>query len=141
VRGAEPGCISGGFERPGLYLGAGGLAVLDDSSSVLRRELQSTLDAPDVHVDVSDNNAGGARLGVRVLRDIALELEGEPYNNLHIDGSVPPLAINLSAKVRLWSMLLTGKGFLLTGRYQPSVMLGAGYAVVVSASRGGRRSL
>jgi len=114
------------FERSGLYLGGGGFWLGEQFGDELNSELEDALELDDADLEVSDSRGASATLGLRLGSRFALELVGERYEDLDIDlvqdGGVT------SGDLELWTAMLMGKVFLLTGRLQPYLMAGAGYA-------------
>ena len=79
-------------------------------------------------LSIDDANGVSARLGYRFHPNFAAELQGDWYEDFDVDGTVPVLGIPIPVKgeAELWTLLVNGKGYLLTGQFQPYGLLGAG---------------
>lgn len=113
------------FERPGFYLGGGGLWFGEQFGSDLDSEVEEALGVADAELSVSDSHGGAAILGVRMGSRFALELVGEKYDD--IDFELDTGGVETDGELEAWSALLMGKVFLTTGRIQPYLTAGVGY--------------
>jgi opacity protein-like surface antigen len=113
------------YARPGWFVGFGGSYAFetfeDDAEADYREKL-----GPAVNLSV-DNSAGiNARVGYRCHRRFSAEAEVEWLNGFKSDLTQPGFA--QLAKVDFEPVVVTTnvKGYLLTGRYQPFLLVGAG---------------
>ncbi len=105
-----------GYARRGLYL-----AFLPSYSfAAFEDEIEDLVPGIDVSVDDSWALRGG--IGYRVNPRLALEAQGEWYEEYNID----LLGVE-AAEFQGWSAALIGKVYLLTGRFQPYALAGGGY--------------
>ena len=114
------------FERSGVYLGGGAFWLGEQFGDELNSELEEALDLDDADLRVSDSRGASATLGVRLGSRFALELVGERYDDLDFDLRLD--GVDTDGELELWTAMLMGKVFLFTGRIQPYLTLGAGYA-------------
>ena len=114
------------FERGGVYVGGSAFWLGEQFGDELNRELEDALDFDDADLRVSDSRGAAATLGVRIGSRVGLELVGERYDDLDFDLNVD--GVDNSGELELTTAMLMGKVFLLTGRIQPYLTLGAGYA-------------
>jgi opacity protein-like surface antigen len=91
------------YAAPGFYIGAGGAYGIE------------LFAGHDARVD----NSGGfhVRAGYRIIPNLAVEVLYE--NFLQFDSD--------PGSVDAWTTTVNAKGYILTGRYQPYVLLGLGY--------------
>lgn len=111
-----------GYDRPGLYLGAG---LVGGFSTRLESELHEIPGVTDVEVDPSVGLT--ARVGVRVTPNIAVEAHYE-----WMDDFETSVAGNEIADTQTQALTGDVKGYLATGRVQPYLMAGAGFLTAKS---------
>ncbi len=108
--------VDEGYARRGLYL-----AFLPSRSfAAFEDEIEDLV--PGIEVSVDDSWALRGGIGYRVNPRLALEAQGEWYEEYNID----LLGVE-AAEFQGWSAALIGKVYLLTGRFQPYALAGGGY--------------
>jgi opacity protein-like surface antigen len=124
-----------GFDRRGWLLGLGGSYAVGNFKDAEERIIQSTLRPFPVSLSVDDGKAGfQVRAGRRCNKRYSAELEAEwtstfegqisnPQQGVVTDVSFDPLFISANSK-----------GYLLTGRFQPFVLVGVGSLSVESTA-------
>jgi opacity protein-like surface antigen len=123
---AAPALAQDDYERSGVYVGGSGFWLGEQFGDDLNGELEEALELDDADLSVGDSRGAAGILGVRMGSRFALELVGERYDDLDFD--LVQDGIATSGDLELWTAMLMGKVFLFTGRIQPYLMAGAGYA-------------
>jgi opacity protein-like surface antigen len=108
-----------------VYLGGGGFWLGEQFGDELDSEIEEALELDAANLSVSDSRGASAVLGLRLGSRFALELVGERYDDLDFDLDVG--GTRTEGEIEVWTGMLMGKIFLLTGRVQPYLMAGAGY--------------
>ena len=121
--GAEPDTVEDGYARRGWLVGAGGSYAMETFEDDMESEFQSAL-GPTVSVSVDDSFGVNGRAGYRCHPRFSAEVEVEWLDGFEADVSDPPSSATIDAEP--WVVTANTKGYLLTGRYQPFVLLGAG---------------
>ena len=99
------------YARRGAYFGAGAFLAFENFDDEI----------PGVPVDADDSWGLNARVGYRLHPHFAAELQYEWYDDFDIE----VFGIK-AAELDGWSLGVNGKGYLLTGRFQPYVLVGGG---------------
>lgn len=95
------------YARSGAYIGvAGSAAIYTDFGG---------------SVNTDDPFGVNVRAGYRINPNIAAEVQYEWLSQADIDVSGTTFA-----KIDTWALTVNGKGYILTGRYQPFVVVGLG---------------
>jgi opacity protein-like surface antigen len=125
------------FARRGWLIGAGGSYAVetfeDDAEADFENEINSGVKgAPSVDLSVDDSFGFNGRVGYRCHRYFSAEVEVEWIDGFEADLTQPGF-VQLS-KVRYEPLVVTAniKGYFLTGRYQPFLLVGGG---VMTAER------
>jgi len=133
------------FERPGWLVGLTGRYAWGNYRDEEQEDMQVAL-WPFV-ISMTEGNSGGVSgwAGYRCHRRFSTEVEVEWMNGF--EGDIDELVQGTVAEYSLSPIVVTSnaKGYLLTGRYQPYVLAGAGAMTVESIVRdfrgpGGTRS-
>ena len=114
------------YARRGWMVGVGGSYAVETFEDDAERELQGKLESKTVSLSVDDSFGFNARVGYRCHRRFSAEAEVEWLNGFKSDLTQPGFA--QLAKVDFEPVVVTTnvKGYLLTGRYQPFLLVGAG---------------
>jgi hypothetical protein len=124
----------GQYAREGGYVGFGGAYVLENADTDdIEKDLESDLAAAGfpgtrVDVDVDDTWGLNARVGSRFGSRFAMEVVGDWFDDadVDIDATAPAGRVGGSAEVEAWALTYNLKGYLLTGRVQPFIVVGGG---------------
>lgn len=102
--------------RRGLYFGAGATFAVDFF------DIDDAKRASGIDLDATNSWGVNGRIGYRAHRHLAVETTFEYYQGFDLDGPEGTDVVEISG----WSLMLGGKGYILTGRIQPYGSLGAG---------------
>ena len=125
VLGAESDTIDDGYARRGWLVGAGGSYAMETFEDDVESEFQSVLGST---VSFSADNSFGVngRAGYRCHPRFSVEVEVEWLDGFEADISDSTLGKIATFDIEPWVFTVNTKGYLLTGRYQPFVLLGVG---------------
>src|SRR5690349_13928632 len=103
------------YAREGAYISAAGIYGIE------------AFPTPSPYHD-ADNSKGGAglRIGYRGDNDTAIEFFAEDVRGFNLDSDTDP-----GVKVELRNLGVAGKLYLTGGRFQPYVLLGAGWSMAI----------
>ena len=108
-----------GYTRTGVYFGFHSMYM----GELFESEIEDSL--PGVDLEVDDSKGFNARFGYRLFPWLALELQGDYYDDYNIE----LLGVD-AAELGGWSASLIGKFYPFTGRIQPYLLGGGGYMQV-----------
>lgn len=113
------------FARRGWFLGVAGSSAIETFEDDAERDFQKVL-GPEVNLSVDDSPGFNGRVGYRCHRRFAAEVETEWLSGFDADLTQP--GVDQLANVEFDPIVVTAnvKGYLLTGRYQPFLLIGAG---------------
>jgi opacity protein-like surface antigen len=111
----------------GIYLvGTGSYAVVTQPSDI-EHSAEHAGDLPNDTKSHTDDSWGyGGRLGYRLMERVAVEGQFDMLNDIQVSHHVPN-GKDSESTARFLTATANVKGFLLTQRFQPYVLLGAGY--------------
>ncbi len=113
------------YARRGWLVGVGGSYAIESFEDDLESDLQDVVGSP---VDLSVDNSLGinGRAGYRCHRRFSAEVEVEWLNGFDSDVSAP--GFGKFATIDFEPLVVTAnvKGYFLTGRYQPFLLVGGG---------------
>lgn len=114
-----------GYARRGWLVGAGGSYVFETFEHEVESEIQKTIGST-ASTSADDSFSVNGRVGYRCHPRFSVELEEEWVHGFEID-----LFNSMGSKIATddvapWVETFNTKGYLLTGRYQPFVLLGGG---------------
>lgn len=103
------------YAAPGAYIGAGGIYAVELFSQGDRNSTPVAYNKDGGDVD----NSGGfyVEAGYRILPNLAVDARYSYYNEFDAD----------PGQIDAWSLTANAKGYILTGRFQPYVLVGLGY--------------
>ncbi len=122
---AAPGNAQDDFARKGFYVGLGGTYAIDTFENELEDEIEDALGGP-VNVSVDDSLGINGRIGYRFHRHFSAEVQAEWLDGFEADVSVPGFGKIAGVDLEPWVVTGNVKGHLLTGRYQPFLLVGLG---------------
>ncbi len=108
--------VDEGYARRGIYISF----LPSRSFEAFHDEIEDLV--PGIDVSVDDSWALSGRVGYRINPRMAVEVQGEWYEEYNID----LLGVE-AAEFQGWSAALMGRVYLLTGRFQPYALAGGGY--------------
>jgi opacity protein-like surface antigen len=113
------------FARRGWFVGVAGSYAINTFEDDAESDFQRVL-GPDVNLSVDDSFGFNGRVGYRCHRRFSAEVEVEWLDGFKSDLTQP--GFDQLAKVDYEPIVVTTnvKGYLLTGRYQPFLLVGAG---------------
>ena len=113
------------FARRGWFVGVAGSYAIETFEDDAESDFQRVL-GPDVNLSVDDSFGFNGRVGYRCHRRFSAEVETEWLDGFKSDLTQP--GVVQLAKVDYEPIVVTTnvKGYLLTGRYQPFLLVGAG---------------
>jgi opacity protein-like surface antigen len=113
------------FARRGWLVGVSGSYAFETFEDDAERDFQKVL-GPAVNLSVDDSAGFNGRVGYRCHRRISAEVETEWLHGFDADLTQP--GVDQLAKVEYDPIVITAnvKGYFLTGRYQPFLLVGAG---------------
>jgi opacity protein-like surface antigen len=113
------------FARRGWFVGVAGSYAIETFEDEAESDFQSVL-GPDVNLSVDDSFGFNGRVGYRCHRRFSAEVEVEWLDGFKSDLTQP--GFDQLAKVDYEPIVVTTnvKGYFLTGRYQPFLLVGAG---------------
>ena len=113
------------FARRGWLVGVAGSYAVETFQDDAESDLQGVL-GPEVNLSVDDSFGFNGRVGYRCHRRFSAEVEVEWLDGFDADLTQP--GVDQLAHVYYEPVVVTTnvKGFILTGRYQPFLLLGAG---------------
>jgi opacity protein-like surface antigen len=113
------------FARRGWMIGVAGSYAFETFEDELETDYQNQLGS-EVNLSVDDSAGFNGRVGYRCHRRFSAEVEVEWLDGFDADLTQP--GVDQLANVRFEPVVVTTnvKGFILTGRYQPFLLLGAG---------------
>ena len=122
----EPGL----FERTGLYLTGMATYIIPAEKGDLEGEANRRLNGifgPGTRTDVDNAWGFNGRVGYRLHKHVAVETQFEWVNAIELDSQVAGVGAEQKTEINLWSLTGNAKGYLLTGRFQPYAVAGAGW--------------
>jgi opacity protein-like surface antigen len=113
------------FARRGWLVGVAGSYAFETFEDEAERDFQKVL-GPAVNLSTDDSPGFNGHVGYRCHRRFAAEVETEWLHGFDADLTQP--GVDQLAKVEYDPIVVTAnvKGYLLTGRYQPFLLVGAG---------------
>jgi opacity protein-like surface antigen len=113
------------FARRGWFVGVAGSYAIETFEDEAESDFQTVL-GPDVNLSVDDSFGFNGRVGYRCHRRFSAEVEVEWLDGFKSDLTQP--GFEQLAKVDYEPIVVTTnvKGYFLTGRYQPFLLVGAG---------------
>ena len=113
------------FARRGWLVGLGGSYGVETFQDDAESDFQAVV-GPEVNLSVDDSFGFNGRVGYRCHRRFSAEVEVEWLDGFDADLTQP--GVSQLANVSFEPLVVTTnvKGFILTGRYQPFLLLGAG---------------
>ena len=113
------------FARRGWLVGVAGSYAVETFQDDAESDIQKVL-GPEVNLSVDDSFGFNGRVGYRCHRRFSAEVEVEWLDGFDADLTQPN--VDQLANVHYEPLVVTTnvKGFILTGRYQPFLLLGAG---------------
>lgn len=113
------------FARRGWMVGVAGSYAFETFEDQAERDFQKVL-GPAVNLSVDDSPGFNGRVGYRCHRRFSAEVETEWLHGFDADLTQP--GVDQLAHVEYDPVVVTTnvKGYFLTGRYQPFLLLGAG---------------
>jgi hypothetical protein len=123
------------FDRPGLYIGAGGTyqfnAFSDDIEDVIEDEVEDAVPGATADFDLDESAGFNALLGYRVWSWFAVELQYEWVDEYDINGSIDlPLAISGKLySIEGHTLTANTKWIIPFWRIQPYLLIGGGLAI------------
>jgi opacity protein-like surface antigen len=113
------------FARRGWLVGVAGSSAFETFEDDAESDFQNVL-GPDVNLSVDDSIGFNGRVGYRCHRRFSAEVEVEWLDGFSSDLTEP--GVDQLAKVDYEPVVVTTnvKGYFLTGRYQPFLLVGAG---------------
>jgi opacity protein-like surface antigen len=113
------------FARRGWLVGVAGSYAIETFQDDAESDFQKVL-GPEVNLSVDDSFGFNGQVGYRCHRRFSAEVEVEWLDGFDADLTQP--GVDQLANVRFEPVVVTTnvKGFILTGRYQPFLLLGAG---------------
>ena len=122
---AAPGSAQDDFARKGFYVGLGGTYAIDTFENELEDEIEDAVGGP-VRVSVDDSLGINGRIGYRFHRRISAEVQAEWIDGFEANVSVPGFGKIAGVELEPSVITANAKGHLLTGRYQPFLLVGLG---------------
>jgi opacity protein-like surface antigen len=113
------------FARRGWMVGVAGSYAVETFQDDAESDFQAVV-GPEVNLSVDDSFGFNGRVGYRCHRRFSAEVEVEWLDGFDADLTQP--GVSQLANVSFEPLVVTTnvKGFILTGRYQPFLLLGAG---------------
>jgi opacity protein-like surface antigen len=134
---AESETDQDGYARRGWLVGVGGSYAMETFEDDAESDLRSpNVLGPTVSLSADDSFGVNGRAGYRCHRLFSVEVQGEwidgfdadvsgiPVSGFPVPPPPPPPSGTIDAEP--WVVTANTKGYLLTGRYQPFLLLGAG---------------
>lgn len=115
------------FERPGVYLSGSWSLIGEQFGDDLNDELEEAFEFDSASLSTDHDDVYSGAIGLRFNPRFALELVGENYDDLSSEETGVTIDGLSSGDLELWSVMLMGKLYMLTERFQPYLMAGAGY--------------
>ncbi len=122
---AESDTVEDGYARRGWLVGAGGSYAMETFEDDVESEFQSVLGST-VSFSADDSFGVNGRVGYRCHQRFSVEVEVEWLDGSEADISDTTLVKAFPVDVEPWVYTVNTKGYLLTGRYQPFLLLGVG---------------
>ena len=118
-----------GYARRGWLVGAGGSYAFETFEDAAEKDVQRLLGST-TSLSVDDSFSVNGRAGYRCHPRFSAEVEVEWIEGFDADFSGLPAprggTVSGTIEAEPWVVTANTKGYLLTGRYQPFVLLGAG---------------
>ena len=132
------------YARRGLLVGLAGSSALETFENEAHSDFRDDLGSLRNQVSLSVDNGFGlsGRIGYRCHPRFSAEAEVEWINGFDVDVFQPVIALpgfGQSAEIAVEPIVVTvnAKGYILTGRYQPFLLAGAGVMMVEQTKEGG----
>jgi hypothetical protein len=122
--GAESGTVEDGYARRGWLVSAGGSYAMETFGDEVESDLRSEGGSTESY-SVDDSFGVNGRVGYQCHPRFSVEEEVEWIHGFEADISDSTLS-DYTVDAEAWVFTTNTKGYLLTGRYQPFVLLGAG---------------
>lgn len=127
---ATPGNAQDDYARNGFYVGLAGTYAIDTFEDDVEDDINAELVALGyvVDLDVEESFGINGRIGYRFHRNFSAEFEVEWLDGFEsdVDEVAVPLGKILTIDVETVTFTGNAKGYLLTGRYQPFLLVGLG---------------
>ena len=136
---ATSGSAQDAYDRDGFYVGLAGTYAIERFEDDTEKAFRAVF-GPPVSASIDNSLGAIANIGYRFDRHYSVEVEAEWLHGFVGDISVPGSGSGTVAEITTEPEVITcnGKGYLLTGRYQPFFLLGLG---VMTAKREVRDTL
>ena len=119
---AAPNAQAGDFSRPGLYASIGGVYAVD----LYEDEIEDALGS-DLLVDIDESQGIAARVGMRLLSALAVELQYEWVDEYDINIDSASSAANATVALTQHTLTANLKLYLPIWRVQPYLLAGVGF--------------
>jgi len=115
----------------GLYLIGQGSYSFMTADSDLEDKARDAAKLGQSNGHVEDSWGYGGRIGYRFLDWLAVEAQARVLNSIKIKLHDQATGGDLRSKATFFTAMANGKGYLLTERFQPYVLVGAGYGYAI----------
>lgn len=115
------------YDRSGIYLGGMAVYAIPTEKGDLEDEFNEDL-GPGSSSDVDNSWGASGRLGYRLHPRFAIEAQFEFLSNIEVDGKDMDGGDEHKNEINLFALTGNAKAFLLTGRFQPYLIAGAGWS-------------